>query len=212
MIYPIDFIPLAEEIGLITEIDIWVLNTACYQLRKWQEQKIADESISMSVNISVRLFSQPNLLEIIDSSWRENYLNPQDLKLEITESAIMENGAVATKILQQLQDSQIQLSIDDFGTGYSSLSYLHKFPVNILKIDKCFINSLDSSSKDIGLVSTIIQLAHTINIKANAEGIETAAQLSQLRDLECDFGQGYLFSKPLDVKSASDILESGIKW
>ncbi|MTJ10212.1 EAL domain-containing response regulator [Anabaena sp. UHCC 0204] len=212
MISPMDFIPVAEEIGLISEIDNWVLNIACCQLRKWQEQKIADESIYMSVNLSVRLFSQPNLLEIIDSSWRKNNLNPQNLKLEITESAIMENREVATKILQQLRDSQIQLSIDDFGTGYSSLSYLHKFPVNILKIDKCFIDFLDSSDKDMGLVSTIIQLAHTIKMKAIAEGIETAAQLSKLRNLGCDFGQGYFFSKPLDVKSAANILKSKLQW
>ncbi len=212
IISPIDFIPLAEEIGLIADIDKWVLNTACSQLRNWQEQKIADESISMSVNLSVRLFSQPNLLEIIDQSWRKNHLNPQNLKLEITESAIMENGELATKILQQLRDSQIQLSIDDFGTGYSSLSYLHKFPANILKIDKCFIDYLNSSNKDIALVSTIIQLAHTIKMTAIAEGIETAAQLSQLRNLECDFGQGYFFSKPLNVNAASDILKAGLKW
>jgi diguanylate cyclase (GGDEF)-like protein len=212
MISPMNFIPIAEEIGLIADIDNWVLNTACAQLRNWQEQKIADESISVSVNLSVRLFSQPNLLEIIDNSWRKNHLNPQNLKLEITESAIMENGELATEILQKLRDSQIQLSIDDFGTGYSSLSYLHKFPANILKIDKCFIDYLNSSDKDIGLVSTIIQLAHTIKMEAVAEGIETAAQLSQLRKLECDFGQGYLFSPPLDVKSASEILASGIKW
>lgn len=212
MISPIDFIPVAEEIGLICDIDNWVLNTACSQLRNWQEKKLADESICMSVNISVRLFSQPSLLEIIDDSWRKNYLNPQNLKLEITESAIMENGEMAAKILQELRKSQIQLSIDDFGTGYSSLSYLHKFPANILKIDKCFIDYLENSDKDIGLVATIIQLAHTIKMRAIAEGIETKAQLSQLQNLECDFGQGYLFSKPLDVKSASEILASGIKY
>ncbi|MFM2061502.1 MAG: hypothetical protein RLZZ507_1172 [Cyanobacteriota bacterium] len=212
MVSPGDFIPIAEETGLIAAIDTWVLQTACRQLRNWQEQKVIDEDISMSVNLSVRLFSQPNLLAIIDQAWRENQLNPQNLKLEITESAIMENSEAAAVILQQLRKCQIQLSIDDFGTGYSSLSYLHRFPVNILKIDQCFINTLESNPRTTGLIATIINLAHTSEMKAIAEGIETPEKLAQLRDLGCDFGQGYLFSKPLAAKSIVDLLASAPQW
>ncbi|MEA5576122.1 EAL domain-containing protein [Anabaena sp. UHCC 0451] len=212
MISPVEFIPIAEETGLIAAIDTWVLKTACIQLRNWQKQKLVDEDVSISVNLSVRLFSQPNLLEIIDQAWREIQLNPQNLKLEITESAIMENGEAAAVILQQLRKCQIQLSIDDFGTGYSSLSYLQRFPVNILKIDQCFINTLESNPRNTGLIATIINLAHTSDMKAIAEGIETPEKLAQLRDLGCDFGQGYLFSKPLAAKSIVDLLASSPHW
>ncbi|MBD2292931.1 EAL domain-containing protein [Anabaena sphaerica FACHB-251] len=212
MVSPVEFIPVAEETGLIASIDTWVLKTACRQLRNWQEQKVIDEDVSISVNLSVRLFSQPNLLEIIDQAWRKIQLNPQNLKLEITESAIMDNSEAAAVILQQLRKCQIQLSIDDFGTGYSSLSYLHRFPVNILKIDQSFINAVEPNPRNTGLISTIINLAHTSEMKAIAEGIETPEKLAQLRDLGCDFGQGYLFSKPLAAKSIVDLLASAPQW
>ncbi|MEA5553387.1 EAL domain-containing protein [Anabaena cylindrica UHCC 0172] len=212
MVYPSAFIPIAEETGLIADIDTWVLQTACCQLRNWQKQKVVNEDISISVNISVKLFSQPNLLEIINQAWQRIGLNPQNLKLEITESAIMENSEAAAVILQQLRECQIKLCIDDFGTGYSSLSYLHRFPVNILKIDKSFVYGLEQNSRNIGLISTIISLAHTSEMKATAEGIETIEQLAQLRNLGCDFGQGYLFSEPLVAKSVVDLLASAPKW
>ncbi|TAF05007.1 MAG: EAL domain-containing protein [Nostocales cyanobacterium] len=212
MVFPGEFIPVAEETGLIAAIDTWVLQTACRQLRNWQEQKVIDEDVSISVNLSVRLFSQPNLLAIIAQAWREIQLKPQNLKLEITESAIMENSQAAAVILQQLRECKIELSIDDFGTGYSSLSYLHRFPVNILKIDQCFINSLNQNPRNTGLIATIINLAHTSEMKAIAEGIETPEKLAQLRDLGCDFGQGYLFSKPLAAKSIEDLLASNPQW
>ncbi|MBK1989550.1 EAL domain-containing protein [Sphaerospermopsis aphanizomenoides BCCUSP55] len=212
MVSPGEFIPVAEETGLIAAIDTWVLQTACRQLRNWQEQKVIDDNIFISVNLSVRLFSQPNLLAIIDQAWREIKLKPQNLKLEITESAIMENSQAAAVILQQLRECKIELSIDDFGTGYSSLSYLHRFPANTLKIDQCFINDLDQNPKNIGLISTIIKLAHTSEMKAVAEGIETPEKLAQLRSLGCDFGQGYLFSKPLPATSVLDLLASEPQW
>jgi diguanylate cyclase (GGDEF)-like protein len=212
MVAPADFIPVAEETGLIAIIDTWVLQTACQQLRHWQKQAVIDPQISIGVNISVRLFSHPNLLGIIDQAWRDINLNPQNLKLEITESAIMDNSEAATTILQILRESNIQLSIDDFGTGYSSLSYLHRFPVNTLKIDKSFVNCLEQSPRNIGLISSIISLAHKMEMKAIAEGIETAEQLTVLRELGCDFGQGYYFSPPLDANSALELLALNRQW
>lgn len=212
LVSPGEFIPVAEETGLIAAIDTWVLQTACRQLRNWQEQKIISEDISISVNLSVKLFSHPNLLEIIDRAWREIKLNPQNLKLEITESAIMENIKATAAIMQQLRKCKIDLSIDDFGTGYSSLSYLHRFPVNILKIDQSFVHDLEKKPKNIGLISTMINLAHTSEMKAVAEGIETPFQLEKLRNLGCDFGQGYLFSQPLAAKSVLDLLASAPQW
>ncbi|WP_016951890.1 EAL domain-containing response regulator [Anabaena sp. PCC 7108] len=212
LVSPAEFIPVAEETGLIAAIDTWVLQTACRQLRNWQEQKVIGEEISISVNLSVKLFSHPNLLETINRAWCDIQLNPQNLKLEITESAIMEDIQATAVILQQLRESKIELSIDDFGTGYSSLSYLHRLPVNILKIDQYFIRNLEQNPKNIALISTIINLAHTSELRAIAEGIKNPVQLKKLRNLGCDFGQGYFFSKPLAAKSVVDLLASTPQW
>ena len=212
MVSPGDFIPVAEETGLIGVIDAWVLQAACSQLYNWQQQKVISEDITVSVNLSVRLFSNPNLLAIINEALRLTQINPQNLKLEITESAIMENSEVAATILQELRECGIDLSIDDFGTGYSSLGYLHRFPVNILKIDRSFVNSVEKDCKKTDLISTVISLAHKIEMKVIAEGIETPQQLEKLRNLGCDFGQGYLFSKPLAPNLILDLLASAPQW
>ncbi len=203
---PGDFIPVAEETGLITYIGTWVMRSACQQLRIWQEQKLAQDHLTMSVNLSVPEFSQPNLIAHIDQILHETQLSPQSLKLEITESAIMDKDGSVTAILQQLRNRQIQLSIDDFGTGYSSLSYLNRLPVDTLKIDRSFINPIDNNPESLGLVPAIISIAHTLGMSAIAEGVETPQQLAKLRTLNCGFGQGYLFSKPLDNKLVVDLL------
>jgi EAL domain-containing protein (putative c-di-GMP-specific phosphodiesterase class I) len=212
LIPPVKFIPVAEETGLINQIGEFVLRAACEQLHLWQSEKLVNYPLIASVNLSARQFTQTNLIEQIEQIITETRIAPENLKLEITESAIMNNPQAAKIILQQLRDRHIQLCIDDFGTGYSSLSYLHQFPVDILKVDRSFVNCLDRDGEDVGLVTAIIHIAETMNMKAIAEGIETANQLVRLRELNCDFGQGYLFSKPLSVRDATDLLLSAPKW
>jgi diguanylate cyclase (GGDEF)-like protein len=208
MVSPVEFIPVAEETGLISEIGNWVMREACRQLRTWQEQKLAQQPITMSVNLSVREFSQTNLIEKIDRVLYETKLSAHSLKLEITESAIMEANHATQKILEQLKQREIQLSIDDFGTGYSSLSYLNRLPVDALKIDRSFIQPIGGQSDTLGLVPAIISIAQTLGMNAIAEGVETSEQLERLRQLNCGFGQGYFFSKPLATQLATELLEA----
>ncbi|MEC4984613.1 MAG: EAL domain-containing protein, partial [Oscillatoria sp. PMC 1076.18] len=208
LVSPGAFIPLAEETGLINQIGHWVMGEACQQLSTWQRQKLLNDTISMSVNLSVRQFSQPNLIEQIDTVLTETKLDPQCLKLEITESAIMDNTQGAAAILEELKKRKIHLSIDDFGTGYSSLSYLHSFRVDLLKIDRSFVKRLNGTSSDLGLVPAIISIAQTMGMNAIAEGIETTQQLIQLKNLNCDFGQGYFFSRPLNTKNVVELINS----
>ncbi|MGE5656752.1 MAG: EAL domain-containing protein [Actinomycetota bacterium] len=206
------FIPVAEETGLINPIGNWVLREACQQLQRWHQTNPNNCQLTISVNLSVRQFAQPRLIEHIDQILEETQLAPQFLKLEITESAIMENTKVAADILQKLRDRKIGLSIDDFGTGYCSLSYLHSFPVDSLKIDRSFVQHLDGNLGNQGLVPAIMSIVEVLRINAVAEGIETAEQLTQLRKLNCNFGQGYLFSKPLQKNLATELLASAPQW
>ncbi len=210
LVSPLKFIPLAEETGLISSIDTLVLQKSCQQLQNWKKSY---QELTVSVNISVRQFCQPNLLEKVNDSIKKNKLNYQNLKLEITESAIMENKNSAQKILNELKSLGIESSIDDFGTGYSSLSYLHDLPVNYLKIDKSFVRRMQGNiSEKKVLVPGIISMAHTMGMKTIAEGIETPEQLAILRNLSCDRGQGFLFSKPLENKLAKELLDSSPQW
>ncbi|MBD2576127.1 GGDEF domain-containing response regulator [Oscillatoria sp. FACHB-1406] len=212
LVSPVEFIHVAEETSLIGPIGYWVLQESCRQLRAWQEGGFADASISVSVNLSARQFAQPNLIDKIDSILEKTHLSPKNLKLEITESAIMENPQTASTILKQLRARKIQLSIDDFGTGYSSLSYLHAFPVDTLKIDKSFVQRLDNNSKSLGLIPAMISIARTMKMDVVAEGIETPQQLALLRELDCDFSQGYLFAPPLEVDKAVDFMLVSPEW
>jgi diguanylate cyclase (GGDEF)-like protein len=212
LIPPGDFIPAAEETGLIIPIGLWVLQQACQQLKNWQDQGLLKQLIKMSVNLSVKQFSQVNLIQNIDKILLKTQLNSQYLKLEITESAIMDNPELATEILQQLRDRNIQLSIDDFGTGYSSLSYLHRFPLDHLKIDRSFIKPLRETCQNLEIIQAIITLAHHLNMTITAEGVETAEQLSLLRSLGCEEGQGYYFSPPVDANIAQALLKQNPHW
>ncbi|HLO52342.1 MAG TPA: EAL domain-containing protein [Kamptonema sp.] len=212
LVYPAEFIPVAEATGLIANIGSWVLREACRQLRLWQITGIAGESFSVSVNFSAHQFSQPDLIDQIDEILAETQLNPQCLKLEITETAIIENPESAAILLQQLRARKIQLSLDDFGMGYSSLSYLNSFPVDTLKVDKSFVQRLDGNSENLGLVPAIMCIAKTMGMRVIAEGIETAQQLDQLRNLDCDFSQGYLFSRPLDAQKLIELITSAPHW
>ncbi len=208
MISPQSFIPIAEETSLIIPIDRWVLQQACHQLRLWQKEKLTDYPLFISVNLSARQFAQLDLIDQIDQILTKTQLNPQCLKLEITESAIMDNVNFAAVILQKLRERSIGLSIDDFGTGYSSLSYMHSFPVSSLKIDRSFVQRLDGNPENLGLIPAIISIAKTMGMSAIAEGIETTQQLNQLKTLGCDFGQGYLFSKPVEAQRATELIGS----
>jgi diguanylate cyclase (GGDEF)-like protein len=212
LIPPSVFIPIAEETGLIKAIGKLVLGEACRQLQLWHQEKITYYPLTMSVNLSVKQFAQPDLIEQIDEILAQTQLNPEFLKLEITESVIMENDKSAAITLQKLRDRHIQLSIDDFGTGYSSLSYLHFFPVENLKIDRSFVQILNGDPENLGLIPAIISISQALGMKAIAEGVETREQLAQLRSLNCHFGQGYLFSKPLNAKQARNLIVSAPRW
>ncbi|MDJ0723557.1 MAG: EAL domain-containing protein [Prochloraceae cyanobacterium] len=210
-ISPAEFIPVAEETGSIVEIGMWTLRQACTQLKEWQEKNNSDLSLTVSVNLSVKQFAQADLIEQIDLILQETGLEGQNLKLEITESAIVDNNELAIGILEQLKARGIQLLIDDFGTGYSCLSYLHRFPIDTLKIDRSFISRITDAGENIEIVEAIIKLAHNLDINVVAEGIETENQLQRIKALGCEFGQGYLFSKPLEKNAAEEML-SKFNW
>jgi diguanylate cyclase (GGDEF)-like protein len=210
LVSPAVFIPIAEETGLITQIGHWVLKRSCQQLQQWQAEKRLSAPLTMSVNLSARQFTQPDLVEQIDQILAETQLDPRYLKLEITESAIMGNAQAAAIVLQELRKRHIQLSIDDFGTGYSSLSYLHSFPVDTLKIDRSFIQQMGEDADSLGLVPLIINIAQKMGMTVVAEGIETQLQLDHLKALHCDFGQGFFFFKPLEADKISALLSSKI--
>ncbi|HEY9767703.1 MAG TPA: EAL domain-containing protein [Coleofasciculaceae cyanobacterium] len=207
LIFPSDFIPLAEETGLITPIGWWVLRSACSQMVLWQQTNFQAKSMFMSVNITGKQFSQPYAGDIIAQILEETGLNPACLKLEITESEIIENIELVLSTVEKLKDLGVQLSMDDFGTGYSSLSYLHCLPVDTLKIDRSFIQDLESDCHKLELVKTIIKLAEVFDLELIAEGIESEPQCARLIELGCQYAQGYLFSEPVLPASAATLLK-----
>lgn len=197
LLAPGNFIAMAEETGLIVPLGMWVLKQACWQLKKWQQEYWGNPSLTMNINLSVKQFNHPDLLKEIDAILAETQVEPRCLNLEITETALMQDKYLAQEILKGFKQRNIGLSIDDFGTGYSSLSYLHSFPVDQLKIDRSFINRINSHDDNISIINTIISLAKNLHIEVVAEGIETKQQLNILNDLGCEYAQGYFFSKPL---------------
>lgn len=212
LVPPNEFIPLAEETELIIPLGTWVLQTACRQVRDWQQQFPTAHPLFMSVNFSGKQFAQPNFVEQTTRLLHEIGLETSSLKLEITETVLIENAADAMRMLAELQRLGIQLSLDDFGTGYSSLSHLHRFPMQTLKIDQSFINRLHITDKDTAIVRTILALACNLDMDVVAEGVETPEQLAALRTFGCKYGQGYLFSKPVDVHAATAILAATPRW
>lgn len=203
---PGEFVAIAEESGQIIPIGNWVIAEACKQLKYWQVS-LNNEDLLMSVNLSPKQIARPDLAEFIGTTLEKLSLDPKNLNLEITESAIMENAKVAETLLHNLSSLGVRLTTDDFGTGYSSLSYLHKFPIDRLKIDRSFVWNMASSSKNLEIVRTILMLAKGLSMEVVAEGIETQEQLSMLLDLECQFGQGFLFSLPLSAEQATALLD-----
>jgi len=205
LISPEDFIPVAEEAGQILQIGQWVLRQACHQIKRWQEKYPAEESLYMTVNLSAKQFAQPDLIDQVSSILAATGLDPNCLKLEITESVLMDDFDSAAAMLFQLRALGVRLSIDDFGTGYSSLTYLHRFPIDTLKIDRSFISVLDKDNLEI--VRTILNLAENLDMDVVAEGVETQEQMALLRNLSCQSGQGYFFSKPMNLEEAERIIE-----
>ena len=199
---PAEFIPLAEETNLVVAIDSWMLFTACQQLAIWKTKFPDHLPLKISVNLSARNFMQANFIEEIDLILMQTGLDANSLTLEITESMLIENINKTIDLLTKVKSRNIQVSIDDFGTGYSSLSYLHLFPLDNLKIDYSFVSKMQNEERNYQVVSTIISLGHHLGLAIVAEGIETAQQMQWLKELGCEFGQGYLFSKPI---SAQDI-------
>jgi diguanylate cyclase (GGDEF)-like protein/PAS domain S-box-containing protein len=196
MIYPNDFIPLAEEIGLIIQIGEWVIKEACTQLKKWQDMQ--ETPLTVSVNLSAQQFLKNDLVQLIENLLTDVGLDSKHLELELTESMTMEvNHAV--EAIKKLNELGVKIAIDDFGTGYSSLNYLKKFSLNHLKIDKSFIHDIENDGGDANIIATIISMAHNLDLKVIAEGVENIEQLSFLKNHMCDYVQGYYFSKPLSA-------------
>ncbi len=210
-ISPAEFIPVAEATGLIIPLGMWVLREACFQLKRWQRCF----PLNISVNLSTKQFAQSDLIKTIDQILSASGVDGRFLKLEITESAVMDNAEHATQILAALKARQIQLAIDDFGTGYSSLGYLHRFPVDTLKMDRSFVQWLDegdgaelASSSNLEIIKATVNIAHALGMNVVAEGIETNQQQQLLTALGCEFGQGYWFSRPLTTEQVETMLAS----
>jgi diguanylate cyclase (GGDEF)-like protein/PAS domain S-box-containing protein len=208
LVPPKDFIPVAEETGQILTIGQTVLESACRQAREWRETYPASPPLFVSVNLSVKQFNQPGLVENIAHLLQRFQLPPRCLKLEITESVFSDNIEAAVGLLTQLRELGVQLSIDDFGTGYSSLSYLQRFPIDTLKIDRSFVTQMMENEENLAIVRTIVALAQNLGMDVVAEGVETEDQLKLLRKLECENGQGFLFSTPLGGGQLNQFIES----
>ncbi|MHC5936307.1 sensor domain-containing protein [Nostoc sp.] len=212
LLNPADFIPLAEETGLIFSIGNWVLHEACRQMQAWRMCHHFNFLEKISVNLSLKQFSQPDLIEQIGRILHSTGLDAGTLALEITENVIVENGDKATATLLQLREMGIELSIDDFGTGYSSLGRLYNFPISVLKIDRSFISSIGASSMNLEITEIIVTLAHKLGVNVLAEGVETKEQLALLRKLSCEYGQGYFFSVPLNSSAAEALIMANPQW
>ena len=210
-IKPADFIPVCEETGSIVPLGNWLLKQACQAARNWQLKYPEHPAIKISVNLSPQQF-RAQLIEEVRIALAEANLPGKLLKLEITESVLIENLATVTEIIHSLRKQEIQFSIDDFGTGYSSLSYLHQFPVDTIKIDRSFVSQMQPNGDNAAIVKAIVTLAHMLNMDIIAEGIETTAQLAQLKLLQCEYGQGFFFSKPLSEADADAFIANSPCW
>ncbi len=206
LVSPFNFIPIAEESGLIIPIGEWILRESCRQARQWQLQNPLHHNLSISVNLSCKQFEESNLVEKVEQILRETDLRAECLRLEITESHLMQKYDNAFETVNQLRNLGVKISIDDFGTGYSNLSYLHQMPVNFLKIDRSFINGMEENNENYEIVRTILALANNLGFDVIAEGIETENQAETLKLLNCEYGQGYFFSKPVTAENAENLI------
>ncbi len=202
LVSPAEFIPVAEETGLIIEIGEFVLRESCRQMAQWQTLSPANKQLTVSVNVSAKQFQSSKLTRLVESVLEETRLAPESLKLELTESTLMKDARSAIRTMEELKTMGIRIVVDDFGTGYSSLSYIQRFPIDGLKIDRSFISGGDET-ENIKIVRTVIALAKSIGVDVVAEGVEEQKQLEMLRDVECELAQGYIFSKPIDGQAAT---------
>ncbi len=212
LLQPDDFVPIAEETGLIVPIGWWVLREACRQLADWRILPGCRRPLAVTVNLSGKQFLQADLVHRVEEILQHTGVEPECLRLEITESTIMSKAEEAIAKLQGLRDLGIKVYIDDFGTGYSSLSYLHRLPVDALKIDRSFVSEMCHREDRSEIVGTIVTLARNLRMDVAAEGVETAEQVSRLRGLSCHFGQGYFFSRPLGRIAAAGLIQNGASW
>ena len=202
LLYPSEFIPVAEETGLIVPLGLWILHEACRQMAAWHKSMIGEPALSISVNISFKQLAEASLADDVERILTETGLEPATLKLEITESSIMENAQLAIATLRRFKELNISLEIDDFGTGYSSLSYLRQLPFDTVKIDRSFVKEMGTCDDTSEIIGTILQLARSLNMDVVAEGVETQDQLTRLTEMGCHSGQGYYFSRPVDAERA----------
>jgi PAS domain S-box-containing protein/diguanylate cyclase (GGDEF)-like protein len=209
LIMPDDFIPMAEETGLILPIGLWVLEEACRTLRKWQDRP-GGEGLKMAVNLSARQFSQPDLVRRVRAILTRTGIRPGTLELEITESVILQHSSPVLETLERIKALGVQLHVDDFGTGYSSLSYLHRLPLDALKIDRSFVSGADAGSLQI--VRTIVAMAQALGVPVVTEGIESAELLDELRSLHCEYGQGFFFSRPVPAEQIETLFDTDPSW
>jgi EAL domain-containing protein (putative c-di-GMP-specific phosphodiesterase class I) len=206
LLSPGDFIALAEDTGSIIPIGLWVLREACRQMQAWQQQPRHGDPLVVAVNLSARQFRHATLLEDIATILKETGLDPQFLKLEITESVVLDSVDSTLSTLRALKALGVQLAIDDFGTGYSSLNYLKQFPIDVIKIDRSFIQGLGETAQDTAMIAAMITLGHALGFQVLTEGVETNDQLTRLDTLQCDLAQGYLFARPLPAEAVAEYL------
>jgi EAL domain-containing protein (putative c-di-GMP-specific phosphodiesterase class I) len=207
---PGEFLPLAEETGLIVPLGRWVMREACRQMAEWQREFPQQPPLTVSVNASSRELADPDLVPSVARTLRECRLDPGSLRIEVTESSIVEDQDAAAATLRRLQEIGVSLEIDDFGTGYSSLGRLHEYPFSTVKIDRSFVKDLETDPESLQLVETILRLAEGLGLGVVAEGIETREQLAKLTSLGCGYGQGYYFSRPADRESTGKVIQASI--
>jgi EAL domain-containing protein (putative c-di-GMP-specific phosphodiesterase class I) len=211
VVSPATFVPVAEDTGLVVPLGRWVLREACRQTKKWQDQN-GGETFAVSVNLSVREFAQPDLVKAVASILQETGLEPQALRIEITESAIIGQKHPAIETVEQLRALGVGIHLDDFGTGYSALSYLHRLPLDAVKVDRAFTSSIDQEERPLHVVKAIISLAHAIGLEVVAEGVTNERQLELLRGMGCDLAQGFFFSRPCNNEEMTALLATDSRW
>jgi EAL domain-containing protein (putative c-di-GMP-specific phosphodiesterase class I) len=212
MVAPVRFIPIAEETGLITPIGAWALKEACRQLAAWNARLPPDQAVSMSVNVSRRQLAQPAFHEQAERIIAESGIDRHRLNLEVTETAVIDADEAIERMLRRLKDAGVGLHLDDFGTGYSSLSCLYGFPLDALKIDRAFVYQAEARREYAAVISAVMTMARNLGMRVVAEGVETKAQLAQMLAFDCDYGQGYYFSRPVAADAAWVLLTTPRNW
>jgi EAL domain-containing protein (putative c-di-GMP-specific phosphodiesterase class I) len=213
VVLPAAFIQLAEETGLIAGIGEWVLWQACRQVQAWQELLPPDmDTLPVNVNLSAKQFGDPRLIDMVATALAVTGLPSRALRIEITESVIMDHAESSVRLLDRLKALGVQIQVDDFGTGYSSLGYLHKFPIDALKVDASFVSRLEADPENREIVRTIVALAKNLRMSVVAEGVESTGQMAFLRTLGCEAMQGFLFAGPLDPADVERLLREGANW